>query len=479
MKRIIYIALIALFFFSASRSKADPLPIDLNACAFRLDENSSRWELYYSFPENAIKFINKDSLFEGNLTFSIKFISPLKTEVEDTWTINHRVLQAPDSFKMKLFGLRAFELKSGQYRVELTIDDPNDENIADTVKFPIIINKYHNDRLEMSDMMLSTLILREDEAGNLANKMFWKNSLYVYPNPAAEYFGNDPTLKLYTEIYNAKAVSPNGLELHYRIFDGANREIYYFPKSKPALHDGLVEQIEIPLNSMPTGVYNVVLSIKAKGCADSIYQKAKFYLFNYSIPPALDIKNTIDQGFESSEFATLSSERLDIEFKQVEMLATKAQKDQYDLLSTDEAKGKFLYIFWRHRNRDTISPVNMALDEHRDKIKFANTYFSYGRSDNGWNTDRGRVLLQYGEPARRDFAPQNGNERPYETWFYSAIEGGVYFYFVDVGGFGNYQLVHSTKSGEFYNTDWYEQYVPITKENRENNNDSYDSRRYR
>ena len=41
-----------------------------------------------------------------------------------------------------------------------------------------------------------------------------------------------------------------------------------------------------------------------------------------------------------------------------------------------------------------------------------------------------------------------------EIWHYYAIENGVDFVFVDRTGFGEYQLVHSTKRGELRDDDW-------------------------
>jgi hypothetical protein len=44
--------------------------------------------------------------------------------------------------------------------------------------------------------------------------------------------------------------------------------------------------------------------------------------------------------------------------------------------------------------------------------------------------------------------------KPYEIWFYNEIEGGVQFIFGDISGFGNYELLHSTKRGEVNDPDW-------------------------
>lgn len=462
-----------------SIGKAEELSIDLSASQFRLDENHVRWELYYSFPETAIKYIMGEKGYSAQLSFSIKFNSSIKTELSDEWEISHLLAEKPIKSDMVLYGLRPFKLQPGQYQVELMIADKNDEKNKKTVNFPIIVRKLMNDRLEMSDILLSNLIVGEQFAKEMANPLFWKNNLYVYPNPSAEIYGKSPSLKLYFEVYNAKTYAGNGIDLHYHIYDGAQREVYYFPKKLESSHDGIVEHIEIPLDALPTGVYNLVVAAKARGAIDSVSSSKKFYFINFDVPPSLSINFAENMSFEKSEFATLNESQINLEFRKVRMIASKEENQQFALLSDPKAKAKFLFVFWKKRHTDTTTIVNMELVEHRRRIEYANRFFSWGKSDNGWDTDRGHVLLKYGEPSKRDAINQNGNDRAYETWFYSEIEGGVYFYFVDVGGFGNYQQVHSTKSGEFYNENWYELYVPVTKENRDQYKLNEDDRRYR
>jgi len=459
------LAKILLFFLLAIRLYSETkLSVELDACSFKLDDEHLRWELYYAFPDNALRYVSGDNGYIGTLKFSVEIISSVKTEIKDEWRVEQNRKSNSDSLLQVLFGIRSYKLTYGQYEAKISIEDANNPSGALSYNFPIVLRQISSNRLEISDLLLAHIIKHESRAGEFANTLFYRNSLYVYPNPSSEFASNDPKVNVYCEIYNAKSFSKDGLQLHYRIFDGANREVFYYPKKVESYSDGIVEFVEIPMNIYPTGVYNLVLSVKAINSPDSVFSSKRFYLYNLEIPPTLDITYTESMSFEMSEFATLSEERLDLEFRKIRMIATKFDRDQYNLLTDSRAKAKFLYRFWKKRNTDTLSPINMALYEHRRRIDYANTFFSYGRRDNGWDTDRGRVLLINGDPTRRDYNPQDGNNRPWEVWFYSEIEGGVYFYFVDLGGFGNFQQVHSTKFGEFYNVNWYDQYVPVVKD---------------
>ena len=87
------------------------------------------------------------------------------------------------------------------------------------------------------------------------------------------------------------------------------------------------------------------------------------------------------------------------------------------------------------------------------RLAYANKHFSRLGKD-GYLSDRGRVLLIFGEPDQKDYFPSESEVKPYEVWFYNQIEGGVTFIFGDVSGFGNYELLHSTKRGEIQDENW-------------------------
>ena len=72
----------------------------------------------------------------------------------------------------------------------------------------------------------------------------------------------------------------------------------------------------------------------------------------------------------------------------------------------------------------------------------------------GWRTDRGRILLIYGEPDEYDRYPFSNDNKAYEIWRFFSVQGGVEFIFVDRRDMGDYELVHSTARGELYDPEW-------------------------
>jgi hypothetical protein len=76
----------------------------------------------------------------------------------------------------------------------------------------------------------------------------------------------------------------------------------------------------------------------------------------------------------------------------------------------------------------------------------------------GFETDRGRVYLQYGPPTELHESRFEAGTKPYEIWQYNIIpnnETNVVFVFYDDDLVSNdYHLIHSTATGEVYNEQW-------------------------
>jgi len=97
-----------------------------------------------------------------------------------------------------------------------------------------------------------------------------------------------------------------------------------------------------------------------------------------------------------------------------------SQAERKDLLDLPEPqRADFIEQFWKRRDSDPATPVNEFKEEYFRRVRRANEVFA-GESRPGWLTDRGRVAILYGEPARRERQPPAaGKIGPcLETWHY-------------------------------------------------------------
>ena len=97
--------------------------------------------------------------------------------------------------------------------------------------------------------------------------------------------------------------------------------------------------------------------------------------------------------------------------------------------------------FWRRHDPDPTVEGNEFREEVLRRLGHANTHF---RSIiEGWQTDMGRIYIQYGEPDDIDSQPVGRMLNAWETWYYYGEH--TKFIFIDREGFGEYALVEASR----------------------------------
>ncbi len=449
-----------------SRLCAGALKLDFDAAKFLADSSRYRWELYYSLPENSLKYVaeGKDSV--GELYIKVLIKTSVDIVAEKEWIVSRK--KSSGEKPLDLVGQKNFLLEPGQYEADIFARDLKSGEVA-SVSFDLILPKYPKRGIALSDIEIASSVQKITDSRNFY-KPFVKKKLAVTPNPSITRVAGRDKAIAYAEIYNlddtvrtaySKFVA---LDESKKVWFEAERRDEIAPRS-------FVQAVyEASVDSMPTGAYKAEVAARWGEGGDSliIVSRKKIYVIN----PRLGYKrkeNFIsDVNFETSVFATLTPKQTELEIRKAKYFASAEEMDKFDELTDVNAKRKALYQFWKKRDPDPSTPYNETLEDLRKREKYANSYFSFGNRK-GWDTDRGRILLVYGMPDERIQHPFNGDNRAYEEWFYGSIQGGVYFYFVDLTGYGNYVLVHSTAYNEIYDPDWFSKYV----ERGKNENDFF------
>ena len=441
MKKLL-VFLIVLLSFGSSHAG---LVVDIDGASFKYDSSKSIYEFYYSLPDSTVKYKSNNGKFEAEVMFSLSFrkIDTVIQKIE--WIITY----SKDSYNDKgknLLGQKTLLLEPGYYYLDINIKDLNDTANALKSEITIFVKDFNDEKLLISDIELAQIIESATKSSRVWNESYKKNTLYVIPNPSLEIIGTSPAIKLYAEIYNAKRYSPDGITIEYRIIDPARNEVLFYPKKRISLNDGLIETIEMPIDAVPSGVYNLQLTVKGKNKdrADTSITNKKIYVLNPEMPPVPQVNFVENQEFEKSEFATMEETQVNYEYARSSYIASNYEKDLFKKCSTPEAKRHFMYSFWRKRNMDTTSPVNRAREEYLSLQAHADKFFSYGKNNDGWKTDRGKIYMKYGAPTQIDQKTLEGDKRAHDTWFYAEYQGGAYFYFVDMSGNGNYVFSGTT-----------------------------------
>jgi len=159
-------------------------------------------------------------------------------------------------------------------------------------------------------------------------------------------------------------------------------------------------------------------------------------------------------GIAQRREVSLSRQYKDWLDKDVVYIISDEERKFFKDLKNDEERESFIQQFWERRNPDPRSSYNSFKEEHYRRIAYANRQFASGVP--GWNTDRGRMYILYGEPDDRELHPTGGPYyRPYregggttmrfpwERWRYRYIEGVCHdceFLFVDSSISNEYRL---------------------------------------
>jgi GWxTD domain-containing protein len=120
-----------------------------------------------------------------------------------------------------------------------------------------------------------------------------------------------------------------------------------------------------------------------------------------------------------------------------------ASRDEVERLldTAPEERDEAWQAFWDSRDPDPSTTENEFRTEFLRRLGYVNTRF---RSVvEGWQTDMGRIYIQYGEPDDVDSQPIGRMLHAWETWYYYSEHQK--FVFVDRDGFGEFRLIESSR----------------------------------
>jgi GWxTD domain-containing protein len=461
-KKYLFLLILALSFISGNLF-GKKISLSIDDCIFGEQNGKVRWEMYYSFDEDDLKYKLRDNGLIGELYFNVSIYSNIKLESEKKWVVSH--IKNPDSLKTTklMVGQKNFELNPGQYKVNIYAQDVNDSTSNLELNFDLIIANPSKENLFGSMSLQIAQLIEEDNNQKGVNEAFKKSGFLVMPLPSLIYLSENNNLYSYLEILSnqaGKGKDKREFNLQYSLYDSYKNLIKIKEKKVFQTNQIMIDTNQMLIRDVSTGTYYLKATIfaEANGRLDSQYVEKKFFIINKN-----KIANPNDRflesiSYERSEFAGLNEEQVKMEIEQIKPICSFQEIEQFDKLTSLDGKKRLLYRFWLNRDTDTTTIFNEELFRYRELVKFVDRNFSYGKT-RGWQTDRGRVYLKYGKPSEREQHPFFGETRAYESWFYSEIQGGVYFHFVDMSGNGRYELVHSTAQFEVQYENWYNEYV--------------------
>ena len=212
---------------------------------------------------------------------------------------------------------------------------------------------------------------------------------------------------------------------------------------------------EFPISALPSGNYEIVVEIRNQK-NEYIAGREVFFQRSNTIfaPSAVGIP---DRNIDGTFAAAITGKDTLIGYiKSLRPVADPLEltflNNQLNLADT-KLMQQFLYDFWAKRN--PIDPAKAFYDYNLEVRKVNNSFGT--KLTPGYDTERGRVYLQYGSP---NSISENFNEPsayPYEIWHYYKINGQTnrkfVFYNPDLVS-DEFILLHSDARGEINNYQW-------------------------
>jgi GWxTD domain-containing protein len=145
--------------------------------------------------------------------------------------------------------------------------------------------------------------------------------------------------------------------------------------------------------------------------------------------------SNMDSAYDAYKNALIlmnEMERRDFTFYSVKELIKPLFGDDFNNLTDPELEA-LINLYWKVKNPLYLSKYNERLLEHYSRVAYADLHFTIkNNNEPGWKTDRGEVVLRYGEPINRiRFRPQigvSGNHISIKTktdvWYYTDMVFG-------------------------------------------------------
>ena len=437
------------------QGQAKKLEAYFSYATFFSPDNGPYIETYLSVVGQTIhQKVNTEGKFQGQV--EVVYIFYQNDEVKNFKKFNLLSPASADTSKgfPNFLDQQRILLENGKYLLEIQITDLNSANPKPVSSLQEVEVEYETNQIQISQIEFVESFKKTETPG-----MLTKSGYDIVPYVSDFYPENLQKMRFYAEVYNAQKLL--GQDNMYLIK-------YYIEKYETGFdlnqYSDFIRQTTSPVNVMlkefnieklPSGNYNLVVEVRNKQ-NEILATKTTFF---QRLNPSIQISMTDLTSFEiqSSLFAGINNRDTLEEYVQcLRPISDPMEKNFVDNnLKTieDELLRKYFYSFWYKRNE--LNP-EYEWKQYLDQVKAVDEEFGT-QTRRGYETDRGRVYLQYGPPNQRTKRYNEPSSYPYEVWQYykTNIRADSKFVFYNPNiGLDDFELLHSNVYGEIRDYRW-------------------------
>ncbi|MGI9174631.1 MAG: GWxTD domain-containing protein [Rhodothermales bacterium] len=442
-----------------------PVQLSLDQAAFAYDEDASLLEVYLAVEAASLPFTQDSLGYSARFPLDLRLMRSTDAVLEGTpedavWADSVELAFHVTDTSSFVPGQRFVHqvrtsVPPGEY--ELAVVIPPDASGARQrleLRRDVIVPDFADSQVGLSDVTLATSVEQSDDR----DQPFYKHGLLISPSTDQLFGKGLDDLYYYAEAYNTPAIAgDDGQYTLYAYLAEANRpqplpDFQQRSQREARAPDVLVGQFN--LSCLPSGSYFLRLALLNEENEAVVEQARKFFVYNPDVLREVTAEAG-EESFETSSYASMPEDEVEQALGHIRSIATEQEQRRATRIQDLDEQRRFLMEFWQKRDPNAATAANEYKQEFYRRLQYANERYS-ARTEEGWQTDRGRILIKYGPPASIEPHLFDRGLAPHEIWAYNNIpgEGQATFIFADRDGFGTFELIHSTVAGERKLANW-------------------------
>jgi GWxTD domain-containing protein len=454
-------------FFAAHFLNAGELTANLTSAAFSTPENNTYVETYLSIIGNSVHYVkNKNGRYQASVDIRMSVMKGDSLKDFRKYVLNSP--ETDDTTQTPNFlDLQRFTIPVGLYELSITMFDVNrvPQRVITNVRSLVL-------DIDPDSVGLSHIEMLESYTKSNEQNILTKSGYDLIPYVANFYPGNMANLSFYGEVYNTKKVLNDQKFLALYYIEGAETHVRMtdynsFQKMTAAPVNSILHSFDI--SKLPSGNYNLIVEIRNAQNRLLSMRSVPFERFNPGV--AIKLSDVASLDISNTFAAKITSKDTLIDYiRSLSPISTQNEREFAEARIKDgdiKLMQQYFYNFWQTRSE--AAPEGAWL-QYNKEVKKVNA--NYGTQImKGYQTDRGRVYLQYGPPDQ--IVPMNNepSSYPYEVWQYYTIRGSATNSDINAPGnttqtnkkfvfanfdlvTNNYVLIHSDARGEVRDDRW-------------------------
>lgn len=465
--RTIGLLLLTCFLLLNSNLFAQEIRAEFATARFDSPDDGPYLETYLKLKGASLQMVEEGGELYAEVLVTCQITKAGNTVFEDLYKVKGPSASSKDEV-MDFIDQQRIPVKMGKHELVMTIKDLHNPDAKEAkIKQEVTVQQ------KLLGVFLSDIELVDSYTNTVEENMLSKAGYDLVPYTSNYYRETQNELSFYVEAYNTHRKIGTDEDFLINLFienadDGkVVNGLRNFFKRKGALVVPILHSFQI--DNLVSGNYNLIVEARDKK-NELLDRQVVFFQRNsgqiandYVQSNSNAYVNGVSGDWQNSFVAKYNRpEELEEYLRCLHPISTQDEITRVNRkmnFNDPEMMKEFMYNFWIVRN--PLDPETAWNNYWKEVLKVNATYTT--NLNKGYDTDRGRVYLQYGAPntiAPKLFEP---NTYPYEIWHYYTLQDpqgpaqtNKKFIFANTDqGSKEYELIHSDAKNEITNRRWH------------------------